>query len=123
MNILAIDHGEKRIGLAWVDTGINVVLPLGVVQNELELIKVINEENPDKIIIGLPLSLKNEETKHTEIIRAFAGRVSAQVNIPIEFFDERFSSKQADTMSGGVSRDEKAAMIILQSYLESKKSF
>jgi putative Holliday junction resolvase len=92
MNILSIDYGEKRIGLAWVDTGIGVVLPFGLALNEAELIKIIQEEKPDKLIIGLPLSLQNQETKHTEEIRKFADKLTSQIDVPIEFFDERFTS-------------------------------
>lgn len=122
MNILAIDHGEKRIGLAWVDIGIGVVLPLGVVQNETELVKLVNEEKPDKIIVGLPFGLQGQETEHTQKIRNFADALTSQVQAPIEFFDERFSSRQADAMGSGVSRDEKSAMVILESYLEQQKN-
>jgi putative Holliday junction resolvase len=122
MNILSIDYGEKRIGLAWVDTGIGVVLPFGLALNEAELIKIIQEEKPDKLIIGLPLSLQNQETKHTEEIRKFADKLTSQIDVPIEFFDERFTSQQADAMGGSVSRDEKSAMAILEGYLEFLKN-
>lgn len=121
MNILSIDYGEKRMGLAWVDTGIGVVLPFGLALNEAELIKIIQEEKPDKLIIGLPLSLQNQETKHTEEIRKFADKLTSQIDVPIEFFDERFTSQQADAMGGSVSRDEKSAMAILEGYLERLK--
>jgi putative Holliday junction resolvase len=122
MNILSIDYGEKRIGLAWVDTGIGVVLPFGLALNKAELIKIIQEEKPDKLIIGLPLSLQNQETKHTEEIRKFADKLTSQIDVPIEFFDERFTSQQADAMGGSVSRDEKSAMAILEGYLEFLKN-
>jgi putative Holliday junction resolvase len=122
MNILSVDYGQKRIGLAWSDTTIGVVLPFGVVKNEAELIKIIGEEKPDKIIFGLPLSLQNQETKHTEEIRKFVDKISSQIEVPIEFFDERFSSAQADAMGSGVSRDEKSAMIILEGYVEHLKN-
>jgi RNase H-fold protein (predicted Holliday junction resolvase) len=68
------------------------------------------------------LSLQNQETKHTEEIRKFVDKISSQIEVPIEFFDERFSSAQADAMGSGVSRDEKSAMIILEGYVEHLKN-
>lgn len=51
----------------------------------------------------------------------FAEEIKEKTDVEIEFYDERFSSQQADRMGGCVSRDEKSAMVILQSYLDSKK--
>jgi RNase H-fold protein (predicted Holliday junction resolvase) len=65
------------------------------------------------------MGLDGKENKNTERIRKFVEELKLEVDIPIEFFDERFSSQQADAMGGGVSRDEKAAMVVLQSYLGS----
>ncbi len=121
MNILAIDVGEKRIGLAWVNTTIGVVLPFGVVKTVEELAKLINGESMDVIVVGVPFSMTGGETEHTIKIRSFAKTLSEKIGMGVEFFDERFSSKQADAMGGSVTRDEKSAMIILQSYIESRK--
>jgi len=125
MNILAIDFGTKNIGLAWCDTGIRVVFPFGLIKNEdkakakKELLKVIETERAGKLVVGLPLSLDGSENKNTERIRAFVA--SLDLKIKVEFFDERFTSAQADRSQGGANRDEKAAMIILEGYLEKLK--
>jgi putative Holliday junction resolvase len=125
MNILAVDFGTKNIGLAWCDTGIGVVFPFGVIKNEdknkakKELLDFIRKENADRLVVGLPLSLNGQENKNTERIRAFVE--SLNLKIKVDFFDERFSSAQADRSQGGVSRDEKAAMVILEGYLEKLK--
>jgi len=123
MNILAIDFGTKNIGLAWCDTDIGIVLPYGIIKNQNldELSQLIKKENIDQVIIGLPLGLNNEENINTKRVREFGDRLKSLVNIKIDFFDERFSSAQADRTEGGVSRDEKAAMVILEDYLASKK--
>ncbi len=124
MNILAIDYGTKNIGLAWAQIGLGVVLPYGVIKdkNLAELAELIKKENIDKIIIGLPFGLKEKENINTEKIKKFADDLKNLVSIPVEFEDERFSSQAADRMAGGgASRDEKSAMIILQSYLERTK--
>jgi len=125
MNILAIDFGTKNIGLAWCDTGIGVVFPFGVIKNEdkakakKELLDFIKKENVENLVVGLPLSLNGDENKNTERIRSFVAGLD--LKIKTEFFDERFSSAQADRSGGGASRDEKAAMIILEGYLEKFK--
>ncbi|KKR35151.1 MAG: hypothetical protein UT67_C0003G0025 [Candidatus Magasanikbacteria bacterium GW2011_GWA2_40_10] len=121
MHLLAIDYGTKNIGLAWVETGLGVVLPYGVIKdkNLAELAKLIKKENIDKVIVGLPYGLEKKENANTKKIKKFAEDLKNIINIPIEFEDERFSSQAADRMGeGGASRDEKSAMIILQSYLE-----
>lgn len=122
MNILAIDFGTKNIGLAWCDTGIGVVFPFGVIKSEdrnkakRELEEFVKKERIDILIVGLPLSLDGGENKNTERIRDFAA--SLDVKIKVEFFDERFTSRQADRSQGGASRDEKSAMVILEGYLQ-----
>jgi putative Holliday junction resolvase len=121
MNILAIDFGTKNIGLAWCDTMIGAPLPFGIAKNIEEVTKVVTEEKIDKVIIGLPLGIDGKENKNTERVRKFAEELKNKISAPIEFMDERFSSHAADRMSGGVSRDEKSAMIILEDYLARKK--
>lgn len=126
MNILAIDYGTKRIGLAWVDIALGVVLPFGVVGNKesrirnKELIDIISKEKIEKIIVGLPIGLDGKENENTKRVRAFGKELRSEIEteIGIEFVDERFTTHEAARMEGGVSRDEKAAMIILETYLE-----
>ncbi len=123
MNILAIDYGTKNIGLAWVATGLGVVLPYGVIKdkNLVELAKLIKKENIDKVIVGLPFGLEKKENENTKKIKKFTSDLKDLIDIPVEFEDERFSSQAADRMGeGGASRDGKAAMIILQGYLAKK---
>jgi putative Holliday junction resolvase len=128
MNILALDYGEKRIGLAWTDTGIGVVLPFGVVKNEggntmyKEIGKTVVKEKIDLVVVGIPLGMDGGENKNTEKIRKFVENLKMEIDVPVEFVDERFSSQQADVMGSGVSRDEKSAMVILESFLEQWKN-
>lgn len=126
MNILALDYGKKRIGLAWADTGIGAPLPYGVIEDGQEsaldqLVHLIQDEGIDVLVVGLPISLESEETLQTEAVRAFAEKIKEGTNTKIEFIDERFTSAEADRMGGEASRDEKAAMLILQSYLDKKR--
>lgn len=124
MNILGIDFGKKRIGLAWVQEGLDVVLPYGTVQNSAfsvqKLAKMVVEENIDTIILGLPLGLDGKENENTKRVRAFAKALEQETDIPIAFEDERFTTAEANRMGGEASPDEKAAMLILQAYLDKK---
>lgn len=119
MNLLGIDYGKKRIGLAWAQVGLDVVLPYGIVNNFDELTSLIKKEGIDKLVVGMPLGLDAKENENTKRVKEFAEDLKEKTNLPVEFVDERFSSHQADSMGGDVSRDEKAAMVILQSYLDS----
>ena len=127
MNILAIDFGTKNIGLAWCDTGIGVVLPYGVIKEqrakskEQTICELIKQERIDKVVIGLPMGLDGKENANTARVKKFGEELKAQITVPVEYFDERFSSQQADRSVGGASRDEKSAMVVLESYLQSKK--
>jgi len=119
MNILGVDYGRKRIGLAWVQSGLDVVLPFGLVESVDQLIKLIKAEKIDKVVFGLPLGLENmEENDNTKRIRNFAEEVRKQTGADIDFADERLTTYEAKNMGGGVSLDEKAATLILQTYLD-----
>ena len=125
MQILAIDFGTKNIGLAWCDTGIGAVFPFGVIKSEdrkkakKELEEFIIKEHIERLIVGLPYSMDGGENKNTERIREFVD--SLDIKIKIDFFDERFTSRQADRSEGGASRDEKSAIMIKKNKLKKKK--
>ena len=135
MKILGIDYGTKRMGLAWSDTTLGIVLPYGIVsvpstkspvpsQKEKlfkKVIDLIKSEHLDKVVIGLPITLTGQENQKTDSVQELAFEIQKHTGIPVEMCDERFSSQQADAVGAGVSRDEKSAMIILQSYLDRKK--
>lgn len=132
--ILAIDFGVKRTGFAVTD-------PLKIIATALSteptdtaiafLKKYIASEPVEKIIIGLPISLKGTDTDATEPARQFTEKLYLEFpDISIESVDERFTSKLAmqAMVSGGMRKkdrkikenlDKISAVIILQSYLES----
>lgn len=123
MNILAIDYGQKNIGLAWMQVGLDVVLPYGVISGKnisekiTKLGDLVRQESIDTIVIGLPLTLEDgSENKNTERVRTFGAALEKETGITPEYVDERLSSFEADQMGGDASRDEKAAMVILGTY-------
>lgn len=124
MNFLAIDYGTKNIGLARASSNMDLVLPFGSVENSdhqmaiKKLVEIIKSEKIDRIIIGLPAGLDGSENKNTIKVRSFAESLANEIRAPIEFMTEIFSSQAGDRMGAGVSRDEKAAMVILEGYLQ-----
>ena len=127
MNILAVDFGTKRVGLAWADTTLGVVLPYGLIEQEKmdkkvkELGELLAKERIDQVIVGFPFSLKGGENKNTDRIKQFVFELQKVTKLPIEYVDERFSSYGGDAAGAGVSRDERSAMFILEGYLASLK--
>src|SRR3989338_3535402 len=126
MNLLGIDYGQKRIGLAWVDDGLGVVLPFGVLMNKKEMVlgdldQLVRDQRFGKIVIDLPLGLDGSENANTAVVRQFGSSVSRVIHIPCDYMDERLTSQYADAMGVEASRDEKSAMVILQSYLDQRK--
>lgn len=131
--ILAIDYGQKRVGLAVTD-------PLKLIANGLETIssaelftflkKYFNDEEVEKVIIGYPLQMNNKPSQSIRFINDFIKKFIKQFpEMPIEQVDERFTSKMAfqAMIDGGLSKkrradksliDKVSATIILQSYLE-----
>ncbi|MGL5016365.1 MAG: Holliday junction resolvase RuvX [Bacteroidales bacterium] len=134
--ILAIDYGRKRCGIAVTDTLGMIPGGLGtVLSHELEkfLIEYTSRESVELFVIGLPKQMNNEPSESMKFITPFVNRLRKVIpQIPIEFVDERFTSMLAQRamLEGGLKKsdrqkkelvDEISAVIILQSYLESKR--
>jgi len=119
---LGIDWGEKRIGLATADEETCIALPLKTVSNLAELLEVIKEEEISEIIIGSPTKMSGEAASNPLWLN-FVEQLKAKGGKPVNFLDERLSSLAADALSGEkkekAERDEIAATIILQDYLDS----
>lgn len=134
--LLGLDIGEKRIGVAICDETRTLARPLLTLKraskNEdfARLGAVCAEHQIAQIIAGLPKTLRNEEGPQARRVRRYIDELHAVVNIPIEFWDERFSSVDAEERLAVSSRkprrkgdiDSAAAAIILQEYLDSMKN-
>jgi putative Holliday junction resolvase len=130
--VLALDVGDKRIGVAvneWAD----IVTPLDVIlrgPNDMGAIqKHIDERWIDKVVVGLPISLDDTLGTQAKKVLAFIERLRAAVKIPVETYDERFSTHDAESLliEADVSRakrrqtiDAMAAAQILQGYLRAQ---
>lgn len=134
--LLAIDYGRKRSGIAVSDTLQLIANGLTTVRSHLLLDflkEYVQKEPVERIIIGLPRQLNYEESESMQYIKPFVKRLEKEFpDIPVEYFDERFTSSMAfQTMiDGGVKKkqrqnkdlvDEISATIILQGYMESRR--
>jgi len=119
---MGVDYGEKRIGLALGDSETKVAIPFKVVENINDIMKIIEEEEVDEIIIGEPLKMSGADLKLSNDFLVFLEKLKKKVNITVRTVDERLTSKAADSLGKGkknkASRDAVAAMLILQTYLD-----
>ena len=137
MRLLALDVGEKRIGMAMSD-------PLGITAQRAGTIdrKAIDEtltrlrdiavrDGVGMVIVGLPLSMDGSKGKSATSVEGFADKLKCALTIPVILWDERLTTAEGDRLmrSAGMSRkeragriDEVAAQLILQSYLDSHAS-
>lgn len=134
--ILAIDYGRKRTGIAVTDTLQMIANGLTTVPSG-ELVAwiagYISKEPVDMIVVGQPKQMNNEPSENMKYVEAFVKHLNRTIpHIPIEYYDERFTSVLAHKamLDGGLKKkkrqdkglvDEISAVIILQSYLENKK--
>lgn len=125
---LALDVGEKRIGLAWGDDQVKLASPYGIIEmNEnavTEIEKIANKLKAEVLVIGLPRNSKGEETQQSVYVRDFAKKLEA-LNLQIVFQDESLTSVEAEKIAQrqkkyrlGQPIDDIAASLILSDYLE-----
>ena len=123
MKLVALDHGPARTGVAVSDPTGTIARPLGVVERVgsaagfAALLTLLAAECPERIVVGLPRSLGGGEHGQARSARAFAARLSAAVEVPVELFDERYTTKLADQRGGVAGRDARAAATLLEDYL------
>lgn len=119
---LGVDWGEKRIGLALGDSETKVATPFRTAGDMAELVKVVKGEEIDVVVVGRPVSISNFQFPISKQFEKFVDELKSKINIPVELIDERLSSKAADALPGDkktkAGRDEIAAMLILQIYLD-----
>ena len=119
---LGIDWGLKRIGLSLGDSSSRLATPFKTVNSIDDIAQAVKEEKIDEIILGQPIKLNGVDDEMIPEYDLFLANIKEKLLIPIKFIDERLTSIAADKLSGSkktkASRDELAAMIILQSYFD-----
>jgi len=133
MNILSIDHGDKRIGLAIGNSDRKIATPISYINNMSEnfvidqIKTLINDYEIDEIIIGIPLDEDGNESLQSNKVRKFACLLKKNVNLNLLGIDERFSSVDSEKMLIDIDLSRKkrkknidslSASIILQRYFD-----
>jgi putative Holliday junction resolvase len=123
MRVLALDYGSARCGVAVSDPSGTLATPLEPVlrpngkKGMGRLVGVIRESGAGRVVVGLPLSLSGADSDQTRETRAFAARLQALVQVPVELYDERFTTSLAQRAGGSASLDSRAAAVLLDEWL------
>jgi putative holliday junction resolvase len=120
--VLALDHGTVRIGAAICDPTGTLCTPLPVVEPpEADAVAVLaREREVERVVVGLPVHLSGEEGSQAALARAFAEELDEILDVQVDTYDERLTSRMADTSrreGAGASRDSIAAAHLLEAYL------
>jgi len=122
MNYLGIDYGNKRIGLAKGSSELKVATPLRTIENNKEVFdkikEIIESEEVQEIIMGVPISLDGKEYGFAKKVRGFGKQIENQLGISVSFVDEALTTDEA-AQSGAKDLDASSAAIILQDFLDS----
>jgi putative Holliday junction resolvase len=128
VKVLALDYGSARTGVAVSDPTGTVARPLGVVERAAsedgiaQLVELAREEDVERIVVGLPITLRGEHGAQAEETGRFVELLRAAVDLPVESFDERFTTKLAEAGDTRAEQDAVAAAHLLSSYLTWKSA-
>jgi putative Holliday junction resolvase len=118
VKVLALDYGSARTGVAVSDPTGTVARPVTIVERVLtdagfaKLLALITAQEPELVVVGMPLTLRGDHGEQARETSTFVERLRAAVELPVETYDERFTS----VLAGG--DDARAAAHLLSSYLE-----
>jgi putative Holliday junction resolvase len=123
VKVLALDYGAARTGVAVSDETGTIARPLEVVERAasetgLERIAaLVRAEKVDAVVVGLPLTLRGERGRQAQETDAFVQTLRAALDVPVETYDERFTTAIATHAAGAAPEDARAAAHLLESYL------
>ena len=135
--LVGLDVGFKTIGIAVSDktftiaTPINTVIRKGTKKDLSKIQDLLTEYNIGGFVIGLPLSLNGSENEQTNKIRIFSDQLNSHFSLPVDFFDERYSSdiifkelRKSDFSTTKIKKklDQQSAAYILQGYLDRSRN-
>ena len=133
MRIAGIDYGTVRIGIATADSDVGIAGPYETYSRRNERLdaeyfrRLATDERIGRFVVGLPVHLSGGESQKSAEARAFGAWLKATTGIPVEFFDERYTSSEAEQhlLDAGLTKkrrkeklDQLAAQIMLTAYLE-----
>jgi len=123
MRVLALDYGSARCGCALSDpTGtlaspIDPVLRPATRKGFAAVTALVREREVGRVVVGLPLGLSGQDTDQTRETREFAARLGAALGIPVDLYDERFTTRIAERAGGRAHEDSRAAAVLLEDWL------
>jgi putative Holliday junction resolvase len=124
VRVLALDYGSARCGAASSEptgtraTPIEPVLRPTTRKGFARAVDLVRERGAERVIVGLPLTLGGRDSSQTEEARAFAARLADAVRVPVELYDERFTTVIAARSGGSrASEDSRAAAVLLEDWL------
>jgi putative holliday junction resolvase len=123
VRVLALDHGSARCGCAISDPSGTLATPLEAIDRPetkkglAAIARLVQDQGAERVVVGLPLTLKGEEGEQAAAARAFAQRLERRLRIPVELHDERLTTRLADRTGGSEDADSRAAAHLLESYL------
>ena len=124
MKVLALDFGRARTGVAVSDPTGTIARPVGVVERAgterglAELVDLIRKHEVERVVVGLPLTLRGERGEQAREAEAFMKTLAGATGVPVVPFDERFTTDLAEQMAAATAdEDARAAAHLLSSYL------
>ena len=124
MKVLALDYGSARTGVAVSDPTGTLARPIGVVEGAAtesglaELARLVREEEAERIVVGLPLTMRGTRGEQVAETERFVEALRGAVDVPVELYDERFTTDLAQQTAGAAPEDALAAAHLLSTYLE-----
>jgi putative Holliday junction resolvase len=128
VKILALDYGAARTGVAVSDATGTIARPLTVVERAAsdagvaQVRRIVDDEEADLVVVGLPLTLRGELGEQARETEEFVRALRAALEVPVETYDERFTTAIAAQAGGAAGEDSRAAAHLLESYLAWKSA-
>ena len=123
MKVLALDYGAARTGVAVSDPTGTIARPVGVVEKATSesglaaLRELVREHEIERVVVGLPLTLRGAHGEQAVATEAFVDALRSVLDVPVETYDERFTTALAAQAGGSADEDARAAAHLLESYL------
>ena len=125
MRVLALDYGSARCGCALSDPTGTLATPIDPIERPAtrrgfaRLTELVRDRDVEWVVVGLPLGLSGADTAQTRETRAFAERLADAVDVPVEMYDERFTTAiaQRAPVDTQTSEDSRAAAVLLADWL------
>jgi putative Holliday junction resolvase len=121
--VLALDYGAARTGVALSDATGTIAWPVGVVERASttdglsRLEAIVREQDVECVVVGLPLTPRGEVGEQARETLSFVEALREVVSVPIEMYDERFTTRLAAGSGGAADEDARAAAHLLEGYL------